>query len=276
MIHGFGGTTVTFPILVECVACHPREADGFIFRPKRKTTEGTDWFPVRVVPFEELEAVQKHEAPGEIKTPLGSVSQRDRANLRILNILVEAVQSGDDRALSRYVKLASAKAASAEVGRIKNVLDFDPNKAIVRRSPDPDHAWMGNLFGPLRTLAIGQEHKRLETQFNEQARARITSAGVHAIPELIRELNRLANARLVLWWQSKNRQLAAGLFCRTFPSALYALLLSRTSIPEGTAFCARCGKPFTRVRVGQIFCSKRCGFAGRKARQRARGKGESQ
>lgn len=259
-------------VLIECPECDPKKADGFIFRPVHEPTESRTWIAVRVVPFEELEAVQKHKAPGEIETPLGSVSQRDRSNLQFMKWLLQAVRAKNDQDLAKYIGYAPAGAASVAVDRLKNSLDFDPKKAIVRRSSDPDHAWMGNLFGPLRALAIGQEHKRLETRFKEQVRARVTSAGVHAIPELVRELNRLANAKLVLWWQSKNRQLAAGLLCRTFPSALYALLLSSAAMPEGTGICVRCGRDFNRIRRGQRFCSKRCRYAYLKADWRARQK----
>lgn len=269
---------MTIPILIECIDGDPKRADGFIFRQERGTSEGSSWLPVGIVRLEELEAVQTFEAPGPINTPLGTVSQRDRAILRVMSLLIQAVQTGDSQALNKYVDLKAAGEASAAARRIRGSLDLDsrgvPVRGATNRPESAFSAWLDpTTLGVFQEMGLALERERQENLLQKQVQARVKKPG-HPIAELIRELNSLVGAKLVLWWQVKERKLASGLLCRNFSSALFALLLSRAVLPEGTGICARCGKVFTRVRVGQKFCSKRCGFSVRKARQRARRKGK--
>jgi hypothetical protein len=241
---------VTFPILIECDL---QESEGLIFRRRCQGEEDSngrghnDVLPVRVLPLDTLKSVEKYEGEGQFRTRYGTVSRRTRVKLRTVNFLVQEVQSADGKRLGKYVHFKTAEEASEEA-----------------RDNDFSEYGLGDLL-------YDEEYKRLEPGIQKQVVSRVTGDG-RLIAELSAELDRIALAKLVLWWRSKERDLAAGIYCADIDAALFALLLSRTVMPQGTAICTRCWKLYTRSRVAQKFCSRRCGNAVRQAQKRAKQK----
>lgn len=247
---------MTLPILIECPF---EKADGFIFR-QQKLAAGGRWVPVRILPLAALEKVEKSKAQGGVETQYGQVSQRTRIALLTMNLLVQAIQSGDGNALAKYVQLKAAEEAREEAQwKVIRPSAFAP----------PGSA----LPGPLTPVVEQIEFERLEPVLREEVLARVRGPG-HPVAELCAELYRRASPHLVLWWRHQERNLAPGLYCSTLGTALFSLLLSRIAVPQGTAICARCQKVFTRSRIAQTFCSTRCGNAVRQARRRAKRKEE--
>src|ERR1039458_924333 len=78
--------------------------------------------------------------------------------------------------------------------------------------------------------------------------------------------------RVAKSWRSKERDLLAGIHCSSLDEALFALLHSQTAMSRGTTICTRCQKVFSRSRIRQKFCSRRCGNAVRQTQRRAKQK----
>jgi hypothetical protein len=239
---------VTLPVLIECAF---QEADGFIFRRRyvgeKEKDDDNDFLPVCVLPLVILKRVEEHKGKGQFKTPYGTVSQRTRTTLLTVNLLVQAIQSTDGKSLNKYVLLKAAEEASEEA-----------------RQNDLSEYGLGDLL-------YKEEYERLEPEIKKQVLSRVKGKG-HPIAELSAELYRIAPSQLVLWWRSRERDLAAGVYCFNLDAALFALLLSRSAMPQGTAICTRCQKVFIRSRIAQKFCSRRCGNAVRQEQRRAKQK----
>lgn len=234
---------MTLPVLIECAF---QEADGLIFQRRNEENDNT-FIPVRELPLSFLESVEKSKGEGEFQTRYGTVSRRTRIVLLTANRLVRVIQNADDKGLNKYVQLKAAEEASEEA-----------------RQNDLSEYGLGELM-------YDEEFKRLEPKVQQRVLARVTGGG-HPIAELSAELYRIAPSQLVLWWRSKERNVAAGIYCLSLDIALFSLLLSRVAMPQGTAICSRCQKVFIRSRVAQRFCSRRCGNAVRQAQRRAKQK----
>ena len=237
---------MTLPVLIECAF---QEADGLIFRRRYsgEKDNDNDFLPVRVLPLAVLKSVEKHKSEGQLKTRYGKVSQRTRVGLLEANLLTQAIQTADSKHLSKYVQLKTAEEASEEA-----------------RQNDLSEYGLGDLL-------YEEEFKRLEPKVQQQVLARVKGGG-HPIAELSAELFWRASSQLVLWWRSKEQNVAAGIYCMSLDAALFSLLLSRVAMPQGTAICTRCQKVFIRSRIAQKFCSPRCGNAVRQAEWRAKQK----
>jgi hypothetical protein len=234
---------VTLPVLIECAF---QEADGLIFQRRYEEKDNT-FIPVRELPLSFLESVEKSKGEGGFQTRYGTVSKRTRTALLTANRLVQAIQNADDKSLSKYVRLKAAEEASEEA-----------------RQNDLAEYGLGGLL-------YEEEFKKLEPKVQQRVLARVKGGG-HPIAELSAELYRIAHSQLVLWWRSKERNVAAGIYCLSLDAAFFSLLLSRVAMPQGTAICTRCQKVFIRSRVAQKFCSRRCGNAVRQAQRRAKQK----
>jgi hypothetical protein len=241
---------VTLLVLIDC---NLLEAEGFIFRRRfsgqadEVGSSENNFVPVRVLPLEILKSVENHKGDWPFETRYGAVSQRTRTKLLTVNHLVQAVQNPDGKLLHKYVQFKAAEEASEEA--LYN--DFSE-------------------YGG-GELLFEEERERLEPGTRKQVLDRVKGNG-HPIAELSAEFYRIASSQLVLWWRSKERDLAAGIYCSSLEAALFALLLSRVSMPEGRAICTRCWKAFSRSRIKQKFCSRRCGNSVRQARRRAKRK----
>jgi transposase-like protein len=239
---------VTLPILIECDL---QEADGFIFQRSYSGENDNIFLPVRVLPLAVLKSVEKSKPWGEIQTRYGIVSERTRAWLVTANVLMQAIQTADSNRLDKYVMFKATEETREEASEEARENDLSE-------------------YG-LADLLYKEAVKRLEPKVKQHVLARVQSPG-HPIAELCAELYRRASSQLVLWWRQKERNLAAGIYCSSLDAALSALLLSRMAMPQGTAICARCQKPFIRVRIAQKFCSSRCGNAVRQADRREKQK----
>jgi hypothetical protein len=238
--------SVTLPVLIECDL---QKSDGFIFRRRYlgEPTNDNDFLPVRVLPLAVLKSIEKHKSKGKLKTRYGTVSQRTRTTLLTVNLLVQAIHSADEKRLNTYIRLKAAKETS-EGARQNDLSDYG----------------LGDLLSK-------DERERLEPEIQKQVLVRVKGKG-HPIAELSAELYQIAPSQLVLWWRSKERGLAAGIYCSSLDAALFALLLSRVAMPQGTAICSRCQRVFIRSRIAQKFCSRRCGNAVRQTQWRAKQK----
>jgi hypothetical protein len=176
-----------------------------------------------------------------------TVSRRTRIALDTLNLLAQEVKNADGRRLNTYVRLKAAEETSEE-------------------ARDNEFSMYGG-----GSLLHEEEYKRLKPDIQKKVLARVKGNG-HPIAKLSAELYRIVPSHVVLWWRTREQDLITGIYCSGLDEALSVLLLSRVSMPEGTAMCTRCWKVFSRSRIKQKFCSRRCGNAVRQTRRRAKQK----
>jgi hypothetical protein len=230
------------PILTECST---KKAEGYRF------LKGGGHQPVRSVPLQVLLRWQKSREL--VEGDYGTVSSRAHVVLLALTRLLQAVQSKGTGDLAAYVKLKASEEVQHEHHSPTRLGGLRPKESRT------------GFFATSDDLSI--KFKMALQQ--ESVRGRLKAPGSR-IGEEIRELSWKAQpAKLVLWWVKEDSRVAAGLYCPSFETALYALLLLHAATPEGMAVCAGCTKVFRRVRIKQMFCSKRCGNTIRQRRHRS-------
>ena len=238
-------TVTDLPVLVDAV---PKEqAHG------RVTVPGDYDIVVRVLPLDAPEMLASEAGIHQLKERFNVVTKtkRDRTQLLALLKLVQALQK---RSLER---LAAYEEIESEV---------------------ETHEWLAKQKEFQN--AFGRTQWRMPTKAQIKAERARTVANVRRrtrfpISEVSRRLNELLrNARFVIWWSERERQLRPGLYCEEMSTAIAALIFSRIASTKGRAVCAHCGREFVRGKRTQTFCTLRCGNAARKARQRVREKGE--
>lgn len=227
-----------------------RKEDGVVF-----DSESDQAVPIRVLPMAVWDSFTKESRWEKFCREYGEVPRQERAELHALARLSQAIhtrsiqiyeQAGEIRAhvshdLRNYVRLQSAARA-----RLKVALPLDPPDFWA----DPElqaEALFNELLPP---------HGDPILHFREQLDQRIRAG------------------HFVMWWSSRDRMLACGLFFNKVQDALFALLALQATEPQGLGICERCSKTFGRARVGQKFCSIRCGNYMRKMRERQKMKGE--
>lgn len=80
------------------------------------------------------------------------------------------------------------------------------------------------------------------------------------------------NARFAVWWLSREKRFATGLYCPDALTALHALIFTRLGQPGGLGVCLRCRNPFIRSRRTRFYCSSPCQVAAAMVRYRERKK----
>jgi len=239
---------MTIAVLVETSESKP---SGYLYERNREVG-------VSVVSAAALNAIAHEKRRQTIEDAFGPISEAFRCRLVILQRLERAVRT---RTPDVYVPWKAA-------ADLNKLITQDQPYRLAFESP----AELERQFKQFR-LQRSRRKSSFISRIDAEAlvRSRVFDSP-SLFQELCRETNFSTSARLVMWWNRNEANLASGLFCSSIESALAVLFLLQLALPQGGGFCVACGQEFKRSRNNQRFCSERCKntFLKRKWRERTK------